>query len=216
MSLAASPPNRLPAQRHAAWMISRERALRRRHILESATRVLSLHVLAGVLVLQARHLLHADSAFGAVFPITVLASLLTFDVLLLTSPTAMLGRLEWFLRRSVLGLLRAVSGALLLLVYVLLFPVNVTFARRAHLRRRPEQAAWFADAPWQVSTWTHKRSEAIVAEGGRRPRLITLLMQVHSGGGTYLVLLTLLVLLALTLNVAAGSAKLAPFTYTLF
>jgi hypothetical protein len=30
------------------------------------------------------------------------------------------------------------------------------------------------------------------------------------------VFLTLLVLLALTLNVAAGSAKLAPFIYTLF
>lgn len=216
MSLAAAPPNRLSTQRHAAWRISRERAFRRRRILESATRVFSLHVLAGVLVLQARHLLREDSAFGAVFPIAVLASLVTFDVLLLTSPTAMLERLEWFLRQTVLGLLRAVSGALLFLVYVLLFPVNVIFARRAHLRRRPEQAAWFADAPWRVSTWTHKRSEAIVADGGRRPRLITLLSRVRSGGGAYLVLVTLMVLLALTLNVAAGSAKLAPFIYTLF
>lgn len=205
-----------PHASHTEWRAVRERAFRRRRVVESAARVLSLHVLAVVLVLQARHLLPADSSFSAAFPIAVLASLVTFDVLLVTSPALMLDRLEWFLRKTVLGVLRGVSSALLLLVYVLLFPVNATVARRGHLRRRPEQAAWFSDAPWRVSTWTAKRSEAIVDGSGSRPRLVMLLTRVRSGGGPYLVLLTLLVLLALTLNIAAGSTKLAPFIYTLF
>lgn len=201
---------------HASWIASRERAFRRRRRVESFARVLSLHVLSGVLVLQARHLLPADSPFSGAFTIMVLASLVTFDVLLLTSPTPMLDRLEWFLGKSVLGLLRGVSSALLLCVYVLLFPVNALVVRRGYLRRRPQQRAWFSDASWRVPTWTAKRSEEIVDGEGGRLRLAMLLARVRSGGGPYLVLLTLLVLLALLLNVAAGSAKLAPFIYTLF
>jgi hypothetical protein len=147
---------------------------------------------------------------------TDVASLVTFDVLLVASPAAALARLEWLLRRTVLGLLRLVSGVLLVLVYVMLSPVSALVGRRGYLRRRPEQASWFAHADWRVSTWKAKPSEAIVYGADASPRLFALLSRVRTGGGLYLVFLTLLVLLALTLNVAAGSAKLAPFIYTLF
>jgi hypothetical protein len=202
--------------RYACWRAGRESAARRRRLVESAVRVLSIHVLVGVLVLQARHLLPGDSALGAAVPILLLASLVTFDVMLLSAPTAALDGLERLLRWSVLGRLRLLSGLLLVVVYVLLSPLSGSVGRRGYLRRRPEQAAWFSEADWQVSTWKGKPSEAVVLGDGRRPRLFVLLSRVRTGGGLYLTLLTLLVLLALTLNVAAGSAKLAPFIYTLF
>lgn len=204
------------ASRHTAWRIGRECTARRRRFVEASLRVLSLHVLVGVLVLQVRHRLPGDSVFAAVFPMLLLASLVTFDVLLVSAPTAALGRLEWLLRRSVLGLLRLVSGVLLVLVYVAFSPLSRLLLRRGHLRRRPEQAAWFSAAEWRASTWRPKTSEAIVLGDEPRARLLVLLSRVRTGGGLYLVFLTLLVLLALTLNVAAGSAKLAPFIYTLF
>lgn len=203
-------------ERFALWRAGRERAARRRRFVEASLRVLSLHVLVAVLVLQARQLLPVNSAFASGFPILLLASLVTFDVLLVASPAAALARLEWLLRRTVLGLLRLVSGVLLVLVYVVLSPVSALVGRRGYLRRRPEQASWFVHADWRVSTWKAKPSEAIVYGADASPRLFALLSRVRTGGGLYLVFLTLLVLLALTLNVAAGSAKLAPFIYTLF
>lgn len=216
VAVAGASGNEAVGGQHARWRAGRERAARRRRLVDSSVRVLSAHVLVGVLVLQARHLLPGDSAFGAVVPILLLASLVTFDVLLLSAPTVALEGLERLLRWSVLGLLRLLSGMFLVVVYVLLSPLSRSVGRRGYLRRHPEQAAWFSDADWQVSTWKDKPSETVVLGDGRRPRLFVLLSRVRTGGGLYLALLTLLVLLALTLNVAAGSAKLAPFIYTLF
>ena len=188
----------------------------RRVLLEHMLHLVALHVLVAVLVLQVRRVFPSGPVVLDVVVVLVVLLLLGFDVVALSSPRRFLPLAGVVVRASVGRLLRAVTLSLLLLVYVLTLPLARSVGRRGYLRRRPEQSAWIGAAEWRVSTWVPKSSEELLLEGRGRWRLLLLLGRLRSGGGAYLVLLALLVLLAMSLNAAAASPKLAPFIYTLF
>jgi len=158
-----------------------------------------------------------SNALVSIGVVLAVASLLAFDVLLLgPGRPARLAALEKTMRSVLLFAARSVSIPLLFTVYLLTWPVNVTVLRRRYIRSRPAHAPWFGDPEWRVPTWAPKRSESLPYGQGSGFRLLRLLGRVRTGGGYYLVLLALLVMLALSLNVAAASPKIAPFIYTLF
>jgi len=200
----------------AEWALRSRARRRRRALVEDLLHLVALHVLVAVSVLQVRRVWPPGSGAADVAVVLLGVSLLGFDVLAVLSPRRMLPVAGRLVRGSVGRLIRFLTLVLLVAVHVVMLPLSRLVGRRQYLRRRPEQVAWFSSGGWRVSTWVPKSSEALLVDGRGRWRLALLLGRLRSGGGVYLVVLALLVLLALSLNAAAATPKLAPFIYTLF
>lgn len=197
------------------WVAWRERRTRRRATIELCAQAVGSQVLCLSLFAQTYrgHLSHSTyspyaswAAAGAAVVVAVL--------FVAHPPTA--GALMTRVFRVFGAVVNAATAVVLATVFVCSWPLAVVVGRRRLRVEHPGSAPWVGTGTWQASRWVPKRSEADAAVGRRRNTLVRLLGYFVARRNLFMLVVTLLLLIAVSLSVLTHTPYIAPFVYSLF
>lgn len=202
-------------QTYLEWRSHLQRRQQRRDAVELFGITLAVEVLLFTVYVQFRRGVLADLAIASAGQRVTVVLAVSVLLALLISPVRcgrIIGRFVHVPGSFVIDLITTVA---LGVVYVVTLPFATLLGRRAYVRRHPHGAAWVSRRhAWRGSTWRVKHI-AVETRGGRGA-LWRLVGYFVAQRNVVLLLITLVILLAVSLSVLSQSTYLAPFVYTLF
>jgi hypothetical protein len=209
-------PNTAPGT-FDGWSQWRSRRRRRHDAIELFGVVLAIQVLLLALYVQFRRGWFADIAYSEQAATATLAVAGATMVGLFIAPNRVGGWLSRLVHLSGSFIVDWLTGALLVCLYVTLWPGARLRGRRNFLRRHPAAAPWIdPKSPWRRSTWQDKQIEADSGEGRSRSALFRLLAYFVAQRNVFLLIITVIILVAVSVSVVSQTTYLAPFIYTFF
>jgi hypothetical protein len=200
-----------------AWCDWRQARARRRSTIETFANVVASQVVLIALFVQFYRGHLSSLPFSNLGEKVVVGVVVCEVVALLVNPqvtAAVAGRVLRAVGSSVISVATAVALGVL---YLAAWPLAVTVGRRGLIRRHPATAPWVGSASvWRVSAWTPKITEADRVGPSGTKTLWRLLGYFMAQRTYFLLIVTVVVLVMVSLSVFAQTSQLAPFVYTLF
>lgn len=137
-------------------------------------------------------------------------------VALLIAPKQTAGFLGRVLKAIGGTVLNTVTRIVLAVVYIAVAPFAYLYGRRRYRSEHPQSVAWIDGTQWQRTGWVAKQSEADTSIHRRRSAVVRLIGHFVAQGNIFLLIITIILLIAVSLSVLTHTPYLAPFVYTLF
>jgi uncharacterized membrane protein YdfJ with MMPL/SSD domain len=206
-----------PPVDHEQWLAWRRSKLRRDELIETFVTVVVSQVLLVALLVQFYRGHFSDWSFSRTGVKVVVGLIVGEAIALFVAPTSTTRCIGAALRAVGSRVIDVFTSVALGVVYLLLLPFGATIGRRSFVRRHHASAPWVQrNRDWRHGAWVPKPADDRRADESGRSALWRLLGYFIAQRTWFLLIVTIVVLVVVSVSVFSHTSQLAPFVYTLF